>query len=75
MGAGISLGEEQIAEIVKRDLCVKYETRMNALPACLPEYETWRNSIEQGHHSYAISQVDKCKERVIAYKNKYPNKG
>jgi hypothetical protein len=68
MGAGISLGEEQIAEIVKRDLTEKHATKMRNLPPCLPEYEIWRNSIEQGHHIDKLNQIDRYKEKVIAYK-------
>lgn len=70
MGAGISLGEEQISEIVKRDLTEKHYEKMKTLPRCLPEYEIWRNSIERGHHIQTLNQIDRCKEKVIAYKNK-----
>jgi hypothetical protein len=68
MGAGISLGEEQIAEIVKRDLGVKHETKMKTLPPCLPEYVAWRNFIAENHHEDTLNQIDRCKEKVIAYK-------
>lgn len=70
MGAGISLGEEQIAEIVKRDLTLQHEDKMKTLPPCLPEYKAWRNFIEENHHEDKLNQIDKCKERVIAYKTK-----
>jgi hypothetical protein len=70
MGAGISLGEEQIAEIVKRDLNVKHQTKMKTLPPCLPEYAAWRNFIAENHHEDTLTQIDRYKEKVIAYKTK-----
>jgi len=62
MGAGISMGEEQISELVKRDLTNKHEDKMKKLPPCLPEYTSWRNFIEDGHHQYQISEVEKYAE-------------
>ena len=62
MGAGISLGEDHISEIIKRDLTDKHEDKMKKLPPCLPEYETWRKFIEDGHHQYQMSEVDKYAE-------------
>ena len=68
MGAGISLGEEQISEIIKRDLNEKHHQSMAKLPPCLPEYEQWRNFIETGKHEGVLKDVDRYKEKVIAYK-------
>ena len=59
MGAGISLGEEQISEIIKRDLTDKHQEKMKTLPPCLPEYTAWRNFIEDAHHTDTLNQIDK----------------
>ena len=70
MGAGISLGEEQISAIVKRDLIDQHETKMKALPPCLPQYEVWRKFIEDGHHTDSLRQVDESEKRVKSYKRR-----
>jgi hypothetical protein len=69
MGAGISLGEEQISAIVKRDLTDLHETKMREMPPCLPEYTAWRNSIAEGYHRETLDFVDKAERRVKEYKN------
>jgi hypothetical protein len=72
MGAGISLGEEQISAIVKRDLTEQHEAKMRNLPPCVPQYETWRKFIEDGHHAGVLRYVDESEKRVKAYKHPFP---
>jgi hypothetical protein len=68
MGAGISLGEKHIAEIIKRDLGEKHAERMLSMPPCAPQYTTWRNFIENSHHESTVKQIDRLTERVIQHK-------
>jgi hypothetical protein len=68
MGAGISLGEYHIAEIIKRDLAEKHADRMSNLPDCAPQYTTWRNFIENSHHESTVKQIDRLTERVVQHK-------
>jgi len=69
MGAGISLGEKHIAEIIKRDLSEKHVERMANLAPCAPQYTTWRNFIENGHHEDTLNQIDRLTKRVIQHKS------
>jgi hypothetical protein len=68
MGAGISLGEYHIAEIIKRDLSEKHAEHMSTLPPCAPQYTVWRNFIENGHHTGTLNEVDRLTQRVIQNK-------
>ena len=64
MGSGISLSEQHIADIIKRDLDIQHKKHMSNLPPCIPQYETLRNYIENESYRGKLNHIDRLTERL-----------
>lgn len=58
MGAGISLGEEQMACLIKRDMAQLFEKKIQSLPPCSSNFESYRLYLETNHHKADLRHVD-----------------
>jgi hypothetical protein len=74
MGAGISLGEDNIAHIIERELDELHKQHMENLPPCIPQYMKCRNMLEDSQHQHQIRQVKKYAEYAKRTKTFEPGK-
>jgi hypothetical protein len=70
MGAGISLGEYQISELVRRELNEYYQKRIENMSPCAKPYEHYRNVLEKQAHVSELRAVERCEKHAIQIKTK-----
>lgn len=58
MGSGISLSDEQVTQIIKRDLTQEYHTLYTNRKPCAPEWESYRNFLDEEKYKQNTKYVD-----------------
>ncbi len=58
MGSGISLSDEQLTQIVKRDLKIEYNTLVATRKPCATAWETYRNYLDEAKFNAINKRVD-----------------
>ncbi len=58
MGSGISLSDEQLTQIVKRDLQIDYHTLIATRKPCAVAWEKYRNELDEARFIATNKRID-----------------
>ncbi len=58
MGSGISLSDEQLTQIVKRDLKIEYNTLLATRKPCAVAWEKYRNELDKAKFIATNKRID-----------------
>lgn len=70
MGSGISLNNNQIEEIIKRDCKYRLDAFLNSPPPCASAYMQYRNYLEESKYHYSIRVIDAYSKKRRAIENR-----